>query len=148
MLTLLIWQTDLLWILCLFAVPERWPWAAVRDKIFTHSFLKAYSVGCRKTQAHSALGIKKKGGDGVVCGSCMPSADLELRNHAEKLGFSSGLMPLQPDCAAFWSTEWANSQLCGSTSAARAFPPHHLPAHCLGFSFLAWQLVKSAPDSK
>ena len=60
MLTLLTWQTDLLWILCLFAVPERWPWAAVRDKIFTHSFLKAYSVGCRKTRAHSALPTSPK----------------------------------------------------------------------------------------
>jgi len=60
MLTLLTWRTDLLWILCLFAVPERWPWAAVRDKIFTHSFLKTYSVGCGKARAHSVLGRKKK----------------------------------------------------------------------------------------
>lgn len=43
-------------------------------------------------------------------------------------------MPVQPGCAAFWSTEQANPQLYSSTSTLRAFPPHHLLGHCLGFS--------------
>lgn len=131
MLTLLIWQTDLLWILCLFAVPERWPWAAVRDKIFTHSFLRAYSVGCRKTRVHSALRKKEK--KSAVC--------LQLRNHAEKLGFSSGFMPVQPGCAAFWSTERTNPQLYSSTSTLRAFPPTTFLATASGFHLLPDSLL-------
>lgn len=68
----------------------------------------------------------------------MPSADLELRSHAEKLGFSSGLVPLQPGCAAF---PVSNSQLHSSTSTPRAFfsaslPCHPLPTTAWGFHFL------------
>lgn len=131
MLTLLIWQTDLLWILCLFAVPERWPWAAVRDKIFTHSFLRAHSVGCRKTQAHSALNKK------AVCLQQIWSSKVMQRNwvsaqawcHCSLAVLLSGVRSEQiPRSTA--------AQTHQEPSSPASLPHHHLPTTAWGFHFL------------
>lgn len=109
----------------------------MRDKIFTHSFLRAHSVGCRKTRAHSALNKKA---------ACLQQI------------WSSGVMQRNWVSAQAWChcspavllSGVGSEQIPSSTGAPKAhqepsppasLPRHHLPTTAWGFHFLPDSLL-------
>lgn len=97
----------------------------MRDKIFTHSFLRACSVGCRKTQAHSTLNKK------AVCLQQIWNSGVMQRNWVSAQA--------RCHCSPAVLLSGVGSEQIPSSTAAqhtKSLLCHHLPTTAWGFHFL------------